>query len=139
MKRVVGSCDDINEVDGHVGQAVGASRRVFELLDRQPRQKPSGNEKPMGAPEGGEVIFDNVWFSYPSRPDVQVLKGLSLHVQKGQKFALVGASGGGKSTIVNLIQRFYDPQVCLPSCFSRMIQSAPAPVFSLGRLCSVPL
>ncbi|CAL8472139.1 g11681 [Coccomyxa elongata] len=91
-------------------QAVGASRRVFELLDRQPRQKPSGNEKPMGAPEGGEVIFDNVWFSYPSRPDVQVLKGLSLHVQKGQKFALVGASGGGKSTIVNLIQRFYDPQ-----------------------------
>lgn len=50
-------------------------------------------------------------FAYPSRPDVQVLKGLSLHVQRGQKFALVGASGGGKSTIVNLIQRFYDPQV----------------------------
>ncbi|KAK9905752.1 hypothetical protein WJX75_005726 [Coccomyxa subellipsoidea] len=91
-------------------QAVGASRRVFELLDRHPRQKPSGNEKPMGAPEGGEVVFDNVWFAYPSRPDVQVLKGLSLHVQRGQKFALVGASGGGKSTIVNLIQRFYDPQ-----------------------------
>ncbi len=50
-------------------------------------------------------------FAYPSRPDVQVLKGLSLRVQRGQKFALVGASGGGKSTIVNLIQRFYDPQV----------------------------
>lgn len=50
-------------------------------------------------------------FAYPSRPDVEVLKGLSLHVERGQKFALVGASGGGKSTIVNLIQRFYDPQV----------------------------
>ena len=42
---------------------------------------------------------------------MQVLKGLSLHVRPGQKFALVGSSGGGKSTIVNLIQRFYDPQV----------------------------
>lgn len=89
----------------------------------------------MGAPEGGEVIFDNVWFSYPSRPDVQVLKGLSLHVQKGQKFALVGASGGGKSTIVNLIQRFYDPQVRLTSCFNCTMQSASAPVSSLGLVC----
>lgn len=52
-------------------------------------------------------------FAYPSRPDVQVLKGLNLHVNSGQKFALVGASGGGKSTIVSLIQRFYDPQVGL--------------------------
>ena len=50
-------------------------------------------------------------FAYPSRPDVQVLKGLNLNVNPGQKFALVGASGGGKSTIVSLIQRFYDPQV----------------------------
>ena len=50
-------------------------------------------------------------FAYPSRPDVQVLQGLNLHVNSGQKFALVGASGGGKSTIVSLIQRFYDPQV----------------------------
>lgn len=52
-------------------------------------------------------------FAYPSRRDVQVLKGLSLHVEPGRKFALVGSSGGGKSTIVNLIQRFYDPQVRL--------------------------
>ena len=50
-------------------------------------------------------------FAYPSRPDVQVLKGLSLQVNPGQKFALVGSSGGGKSTIVSVIQRFYDPQV----------------------------
>ena len=48
---------------------------------------------------------------------MQVLQGLNLHVQSGQKFALVGASGGGKSTIVSLIQRFYDPQVgCEPHC-----------------------
>ena len=53
-------------------------------------------------------------FAYPSRSDVNVLKGLSMHVRPGQKFALVGSSGGGKSTIVNLIQRFYDPQVHPP-------------------------
>ena len=58
-------------------------------------------------------------FAYPSRPDVQVLQGLNLHVKSGQKFALVGASGGGKSTIVSLIQRFYDPQVgCEAYCSS---------------------
>lgn len=60
-------------------------------------------------------------FAYPSRSDVNVLKGLSMHVRPGQKFALVGSSGGGKSTIVNLIQRFYDPQVhpllCLQGVF----------------------
>ncbi|CAK0787881.1 hypothetical protein CVIRNUC_011103 [Coccomyxa viridis] len=91
-------------------QAVGASRRVFELLDREPKQPPAGEATPKGSQGGGEVIFENVWFAYPSRPDVQVLQGLNLHVKSGQKFALVGASGGGKSTIVSLIQRFYDPQ-----------------------------
>ncbi len=50
-------------------------------------------------------------FAYPSRPDVTVLRNINLHVPPGRKVALVGPSGGGKSTIVNLIQRFYDPQV----------------------------
>ena len=50
-------------------------------------------------------------FAYPSRPDVTVLRGINLHVPPGRKVALVGPSGGGKSTIVNLIQRFYDPRV----------------------------
>lgn len=50
-------------------------------------------------------------FAYPSRPDINVLRGLSLHIHPGLKVALVGPSGQGKSTIVNLIQRFYDPQV----------------------------
>ena len=50
-------------------------------------------------------------FAYPSRPDVQVLKGFNLRVKPGRTVALVGPSGGGKSTIVNLMLRFYDPQV----------------------------
>lgn len=57
------------------------------------------------------MYFGVYRFAYPSRPDVTVLRGINLHVPPGRKVALVGPSGGGKSTIVNLIQRFYDPRV----------------------------
>jgi ABC-type multidrug transport system fused ATPase/permease subunit len=57
----------------------------------------------------GEVELKNVHFSYPTRPDVEVLKGISIHVRPGQTVALVGMSGCGKSTIISLIQRYYDP------------------------------
>ena len=59
----------------------------------------------------GEVEFSNVHFSYPARPEVEVLKGLSLSVQQGKTLALVGPSGCGKSTVVSLIERFYDPSL----------------------------
>eukprot|EP00835_Amoeboradix_gromovi_P003371 NODE_220_length_13988_cov_0.426885.p1 type:complete len:1259 gc:universal NODE_220_length_13988_cov_0.426885:8261-12037(+) len=57
----------------------------------------------------GEIIFDNVCFTYPSRPDTQVLKGFTLSIRQGQKVALVGSSGSGKSTIVSLLLKFYYP------------------------------
>ena len=57
----------------------------------------------------GAVEVNEVKFNYPSRPDVEVLKGLSLSVEPGKTLALVGPSGCGKSTIVSLIERFYDP------------------------------
>ena len=57
----------------------------------------------------GEIKFLNVQFSYPSRPGVEILKNLSFHVSPGQTIALVGSSGSGKSTCVQLLQRFYDP------------------------------
>eukprot|EP00884_Botryococcus_braunii_P016113 jgi/Botrbrau1/3185/Bobra.37_2s0015.1 len=90
-------------------QAVGASERVFQLLDRMPRLPAPGNAKPWGAVEGGDVQLRDVWFAYPSRPDVHVLKGVTLRISPGKRVALVGPSGGGKSTVVNLIMRFYDP------------------------------
>ncbi|NXK57579.1 MDR1 protein, partial [Sylvietta virens] len=58
----------------------------------------------------GNLEFKNVYFSYPSRPDVEILKGLNLKINSGQTVALVGGSGCGKSTTVQLIQRFYDPK-----------------------------
>ncbi|KFP32451.1 Multidrug resistance protein 2, partial [Colius striatus] len=58
---------------------------------------------------GGNITFNNVVFNYPTRPEAQVLRGLSVTVEKGQTLALVGSSGCGKSTLVQLLERFYDP------------------------------
>lgn len=89
---------------------VGAGRRVFELMDRTPQMPPSGTLKPTGSPSGAAVQFQSVYFSYPSRPGSWVLKDFTLTINPGQTVALVGSSGGGKSTVVKLVQRFYDPQ-----------------------------
>lgn len=94
-----------------VVQALGAGERVFQLLDRQPAQDlRQGRLRPAGAPEGGALAFQAVWFAYPLRPSAWVLKGLTLHISPGSQVALVGPSGGGKSTCVALMERFYDPQ-----------------------------
>jgi len=58
----------------------------------------------------GNVHFDGVFFNYPARPDVPVLRGLNLKVSKGETLALVGSSGCGKSTTIQLLERFYDPR-----------------------------
>ncbi|XP_048246672.1 ATP-dependent translocase ABCB1-like isoform X4 [Haliotis rufescens] len=89
--------------------ARGAAYTIFKLIDLQPMidsSSPAG-KKPQSL--SGTIQFNNVHFSYPSRPDVKVLNGLNLEVRQGQTVALVGASGCGKSTTVQLIQRFYDP------------------------------
>mmetsp|Transcript_30535 Transcript_30535/g.54595 ORF Transcript_30535/g.54595 Transcript_30535/m.54595 type:complete len:1272 (-) Transcript_30535:403-4218(-) len=95
---------------GDATKAKVAAHDMFKLLDR--RSKIEGLE-PMGETpveiEAGLIEFRDVHFHYPFRPQVQVLKGVSFTIQPGQAVGLVGPSGGGKSTVMALIQRFYDP------------------------------
>ncbi|XP_053376313.1 uncharacterized protein LOC123533999 [Mercenaria mercenaria] len=94
---------------GDFMKAVGASVRIFDLMDRKPKVS---NENGRRIPDlNGRIEFKSVEFIYPSRPETKVIKDLTLTVEPGQMVALVGPSGGGKSTLVNLIERFYDPDV----------------------------
>ncbi|KJH48596.1 antigen peptide transporter 2 [Dictyocaulus viviparus] len=87
-------------------ECVGASRKVFEYMHRKPQILNDGSLKPSMT---GQIEFDNVDFTYPSRPNNPVLRGLNLVIEAKQTTALVGPSGGGKSSIVSLIQHFYEP------------------------------
>ncbi|KAJ7288261.1 P-loop containing nucleoside triphosphate hydrolase protein [Mycena rebaudengoi] len=86
-----------------------AAAKLFSTIDRVPAidSADPGGEKPDHV--DGDIVFEDVVFSYPSRPSVTVVKGLSLRFRAGKTAALVGASGSGKSTIVSLVERFYDP------------------------------
>ncbi|KAJ8398369.1 hypothetical protein AAFF_G00426240 [Aldrovandia affinis] len=91
-----------------VKKAIGASEKIFEYLDRKPQMPPDGSLAPQTLE--GHLQFKNVTFAYPNRPDTAVLKAFSLELKAGQMTALVGPSGGGKSTCVSLVERFYQPQ-----------------------------
>jgi len=88
-------------------EATGAAAKLFEIIEREPQIKLEGGLEP-DKPIEGHIEFQDVRFNYPSRPDVEVLKGISFKCLPGQTVALVGASGSGKSTTVQLLERFYN-------------------------------
>ncbi len=104
-----GAIGAITEVWGDLQRAAGATERLMELLHIE--SPVVETTKPLSLPAMGEGIeFDCVNFSYPSRPDTLALKNFSLKIRPGEHVALVGPSGAGKTTLFQLLFRFYDPQ-----------------------------
>mmetsp|Transcript_62272 Transcript_62272/g.56144 ORF Transcript_62272/g.56144 Transcript_62272/m.56144 type:complete len:971 (+) Transcript_62272:74-2986(+) len=90
------------------------AKHIFRLLDSDPKieyiQLDKDKEKRIEIDDiNGDIVFDNVHFHYYTEPNKKVLKGINLRIPKGKTTAFVGRSGGGKTTLINLIQRFYDP------------------------------
>ena len=98
------------EVYGELQRAAGASERLLELLATEPRVRAPARPEPMPEPARGRVELDAVTFHYPSRPAAAALQGFSLAVEPGEVVALVGPSGAGKTTVFQLLLRFYDPE-----------------------------
>ncbi|CAM4640022.1 unnamed protein product [Lepidochelys olivacea] len=91
-----------------VQKAVGSSEKIFEYMQRTPQISPPGTLAPPAL--RGHLQVQDVWFSYPGRDDAPVLKGVSLELRPGEVTALVGPSGAGKTALVALLERFYEPQ-----------------------------
>ncbi|HEY1979877.1 MAG TPA: ABC transporter transmembrane domain-containing protein [Xanthobacteraceae bacterium] len=104
-----GALGSLSETGGEIAAASGAAERLFEILAIRPVIFRPAQPKALPVPPRGEAAFEDVRFSYPTRPDVSALNGVSFHVRQGEKLAIVGPSGAGKSTIFHLLLRFYDP------------------------------
>jgi len=100
----------LSDVWGELQRAAGAMERIVELLEVEPQIR--APEDPVELPDTreGRIRFEEVSFSYPSRPDTFAMDGFSLDIQAGEKIAFVGPSGAGKTTTFQLLMRFYDPQ-----------------------------
>ncbi|WP_338807281.1 ABC transporter transmembrane domain-containing protein [Pseudomonas chlororaphis] len=109
---IVGSAfGTLSEVIGELQRAAGAAERIAELLRSENLiQPPSDGLASLPERVRGELVLENLRFSYPSRPNSYAVDGLSLTVREGETLALVGPSGAGKSTIYDLLLRFYDPE-----------------------------
>lgn len=115
-----GSIAGLGDIYTQLQRSIGASERLLEMLHQRDEAEPSV-ETPIKLK--GEITFENVSFSYPSRPDFTVLKELNFRIRAGEKIALVGQSGSGKSTIINLLLRFYPLDYGKISADSKSIQS----------------
>ncbi|MEM7387896.1 MAG: ABC transporter transmembrane domain-containing protein [Verrucomicrobiota bacterium] len=98
------------EIFSKFQKTLGANQRIAEILEEGPEDVLSEDPSPgFQLPTSVEVAFESVYFAYPEKPEAPVLKNLTFRIEPGQRVALVGASGAGKSTVVALLLRFYDP------------------------------
>uniref|UniRef100_A0A4W4EYX6 Transporter associated with antigen processing, subunit type t, teleost specific n=1 Tax=Electrophorus electricus TaxID=8005 RepID=A0A4W4EYX6_ELEEL len=108
QKEMVTSMKHLVFVYGDILNTVWSAEKVFQLLDRRPKVREAGDLVPKKLE--GKLTFENVTFSYPCRPNEKALKSVNLELREGKMTALVGPSGGGKSSCISLLQRFYEPQ-----------------------------
>ncbi|WP_049631190.1 ABC transporter transmembrane domain-containing protein [Cellvibrio sp. pealriver] len=107
---VASAMGTISEVIGDVQRAAGATERLVELLATQSSLPQAPHPLVFPGKVRGEISMRGINFAYPSRPDTPVFTGFDLQINPGEKIALVGQSGAGKTTVFQLLQRFYDPQ-----------------------------
>ncbi|XP_016941168.4 multidrug resistance protein homolog 49 isoform X1 [Drosophila suzukii] len=93
-----------------IAVATAAGQTLFNIIDRPSQVDPMDEKGSRPESTTGHIRFEGIRFRYPARPDVEILKGLTVDVLPGQTVAFVGASGCGKSTLIQLVQRFYDPE-----------------------------
>jgi ATP-binding cassette subfamily B protein len=107
---LAGAFGALSEVYGDLLRAAGASERLNQLLTATTEISAPANPVPLPLPAMGRLTFEDVDFRYPTRPEVSALDGFSLDLRPGERLAVVGPSGAGKTTLFQLAQRFYDPQ-----------------------------
>ncbi|MGA1209014.1 MAG: ABC transporter transmembrane domain-containing protein [Gemmobacter sp.] len=100
----------LSEVWGELQRAAGATERLVELLGATDTVRDPAHPVALPRPVRGAIAFEGVRFAYPTRPGVAVLSDVGLHIRPGETVALVGPSGAGKTTVLQLIERFYDPE-----------------------------
>jgi ATP-binding cassette, subfamily B, bacterial len=106
---VAGATAALSEIWGELQRAAGATERMVELLQAVDTVEDPESPAPLPVPVRGAIAFEDVTFRYPARPETPALYDLNLHIEPGETVALVGPSGAGKTTIFQLLMRFFDP------------------------------